>query len=63
MKIDRLPQADTRIGMKGGLQPWRNSGTATSPVWLTNCTLGFAAQAPDGKQGYITAGHCADSLA
>jgi hypothetical protein len=63
VRIKRLAQADTQTGMRGGLQPWRNSGTATSPVWITNCTLGFAAQSSDGKQGYITAGHCADNIA
>lgn len=51
--------ADTRIGMRGGLQGFENNGTG----YTTNCTLGFAAQAPapGNEQGYITAGHCSDN--
>lgn len=50
--------ADTRIGMRGGLQGYRPSGTS----YIQNCTLGFAAQAPapGNEQGYITAGHCSN---
>jgi hypothetical protein len=50
--------ADTRIGMRGGLQGYRPSGTS----YIQNCTLGFAAQAPGPgyEQGYITAGHCSN---
>lgn len=50
--------ADTRIGMRGGLQGYRPSGTG----YIQNCTLGFAAQAPGPgyEQGYITAGHCSN---
>jgi hypothetical protein len=46
--------ADSRIGMRGGLQGYKNQGTG----YQAECTLGFAAQAPDNVQGYITAGHC-----
>ncbi|HEX8626362.1 MAG TPA: hypothetical protein VF782_14970 [Allosphingosinicella sp.] len=50
--------ADSRIGMRGGLQGYRPSGTS----YIQNCTLGFAAQAPvpGNEQGYITAGHCSN---
>jgi len=52
-------RADTRIGMRGGLQGHTPSGTG----YMTKCTLGFAAQAPAPgyEQGYITAGHCSNS--
>lgn len=62
VRVKELVTAETLIGMKGGVRPWRNSGTQSSPIYVENCTLGFAAQAPDGKQGYITAGHCVDYL-
>lgn len=50
--------ADTRIGMRGGLQGYRPSGTS----YISNCTLAFAAQAPapGNEQGYVTAGHCSN---
>lgn len=50
--------ADTRIGMRGGLQGYRPSGSS----YISNCTLAFAAQAPGPgyEQGYLTAGHCSN---
>ena len=53
---------ETETGMRGGLQPYRlNEGGGS---YITNCTLGFAAQGPGPayREGYITAGHCADNL-
>ncbi len=59
-----LPSEDTYIGMRGGLRPFRKDFVTTSgeQKYTENCTLNFAARAPDGKIGYLTAGHCVNEL-
>ena len=60
VELSFAPDTDLTLGMKGGHQLWVPTTYSSTTSYMSRCSLAFPAKSPDNKEGYLSAGHCAN---